>query len=82
MQLVISNIVTNVSNSSNKGDIILPPLITISFYWRNKTIEVPFEEVEIDGWLMFKRILQFEWVLVKCIGLSQDGDNRIAFVNT
>ena len=40
------------------------------------------EEIELGGTILLKRVIKFEWEEVKWIGVSQDGDNGIAFVNT
>ena len=42
---------------------------------------VHLEEVELRVWIILKRIFKFEWGKFKCIGVSEDGDNGIAFVN-
>jgi len=55
--------------------------MTIWFSWRNVRKEVHLEETELGGQIILKRIFKFEWEELKWIGLSLDGDNRIAFVN-
>jgi len=40
------------------------------------------EEVELHGWIILKRIFKFDWGKLKWIGVSEDGDSGIAFVNT
>ena len=40
------------------------------------------EETELGGRITLKRIFKFEWEKFKWIGVSEDGDSGIAFVNT
>jgi len=40
------------------------------------------EGIELSGRIILKRTFKFEWEKFKWIGVSQDGDNGIAFVNT
>ena len=44
--------------------------------------EAYFEEIEVGWRKLLKRIFKFEWKEVQSIGLSQDGCNLCAFVNS
>jgi hypothetical protein len=39
------------------------------------------EEIDLGGRIILKQIFKFEWEAVKCIGVFQDGDNVIAFLD-
>ena len=39
------------------------------------------EEIELDRQIILKRMFKFEWEEVKLIGLFQNGDSGLAFVN-
>jgi hypothetical protein len=82
MQLVFSNPFRTFTNSYISGDIILSLRITIWFCWRNVKKGVHLEEIELGWRIILKRIFKFKYEKFKWIGVSQDRDNGIAFVNT
>ena len=82
MLLVISNPVSTVSNSHMEGVIILSLLIKIWRCWRDVKNGVYLEELEVEGTIILKRVIKFEQEEVIWIGVFQDKENWIGFVNT
>jgi len=82
MQLVISKPISSVSNSRLERDIIKLHLNTMWFRWKKLNVGVLLEVTEVAWQIILKRFFKYAWEEKICIDLAQDGDNRLAFVNT
>jgi len=52
------------------------------FRWKKLNVGVLLEVTEVAWQIILKRFFKYAWEEKICIDLAQDGDNRLAFVNT